>query len=201
MGKSAKNRGAKAKPDSSLVVYRGPVLASHPSEPQIVRVPLKYRYPVTAASAGYIETYLQTNNAQNSNEWSTYANMWREYRILGMRFDYRCFYDKGGFNGAALQYSTGSICPYHGAPPPFQGAVTTGTDLSVWQMDGAVPFHPGTNVTVEWRMQDIEEAQFFNTSAPTGCLGGIYAMVPNATASKQYGTLYATWLVEFKGRI
>lgn len=200
MARSSRSKGGK-KGDTGLIVYRGPILSSRPTEPQAVRVTLKFRYSVTAASAGYIETYLQTNNVLNSAEWATYANIWREYRILGIRFDYRNFYDKGGYPGSSLQYSTGAIAPYHGLPPSFQGAVTTGTDLAVWQMDGSVPFHPGTNTAVEWRMQDVEEAQFFNTSASATCLGGIYAMVPNATAGKQYGTLYASWLVEFKGRV
>jgi len=199
MAKGRKN--GKARNDSDLVIYRGPIIPRQNGQPQSIKVPIKYRYPVTAASAGYIETYLQSNNYANSAEWTSYAALWREFRVLGIRFDYRPFFDSSGYPGTTMVLSVGSAASYHGGPPSFQGAVTTGTDLAVWQMDGAKPFHPCKPMVIEWRMADVEEAQFFNTNSSPGCVGGIYAMCPNATAGRQYGTLFGTWLLEFKGRV
>jgi hypothetical protein len=195
------NKKAKTGSDTGLVIYRGPIIPRQVSQSQSIKVPIKCRYPVTAASAGYIETYLQSNNFTNSGEWATYASLWREYRVLGIRFDYRPFFDSGGYPGTAIALSVGSAASYHGGIPSFQGAVTTSTDLAVWQMDGARPFHPCKPMVIEWRMSDVEEAQFFNTNSSPGVVGGIYAMVPSATAGRQYGTLFGTWLLEFKGRL
>jgi hypothetical protein len=58
----------------------------------------------------------------------------------------------------------------------------------------------GKVLVMEWRMNDIEEAQFFPTSTST-VVGGIYGTVSGLTASTYYCSYYATWLVEFKGRV
>jgi len=199
MAKKKGSKGKQNKPSSGLIVYRGPINSAS-AIPQTLRIPLKQRYAVASGSAGFIETYLQTSNVLNFPEFGTYAPLWREYRVLGLRFQYMPWYDMSGYTGSGQTYSSGVIAPYHGAPPSFQGAVTSSTDLAVWQMDGSQVWHPCKPVTLEWRMSDVEEAQYFSTSTSLA-LGGIYGVVPTVTASRTFGTLYATVLVEFKGRL
>lgn len=183
-----------------MVSYKGPIAKGSGEMPQIIRVPLRARYTVSSGAAGFIETYLNTTNAFNAPEFANYAAIWREYRVLGIRFEYAPWYDSGGYIGSTNALSIGYAAPYHGPPPAFQGAVTTNTDLAVLQMDGSKKFHPGKPLVVEWRMGDVEEAQYFSTSVSYN-VGGIYATVPSVTASRSYGTTIATILVEFKGRV
>jgi hypothetical protein len=106
----------------------------------------------------------------------------------------------GGYPGTAVVYGNGNVLSFHGGLPSFAGAVTTGTENSVNAYETAKPAHPGMVFSSEWRMQDVEEAQFFGTSN-FATSGGIYYMCPQATASRKYGTMFVTMLIEFKGRV
>jgi len=192
-------RGNGGQGSTDLVIYRGPIKTTS-AEPQRIRVALKQRITVGSTAAGYIETYIGTGSAYGNPEFGSYAALWREYRVLGLEYAYMPWYDAGGYIGSSNALSVGFMAPYHGASPSFQGAVTTNTDLLVCQMDGSKPFHPGKPLTVQWRMNDIEEAQFFNTTGAYS-VGGIYGVVPTVTASRNYGTCVITVLIEFKGRV
>lgn len=195
--KGKKKQGSPSRDSASLVVYRGPIAATN-QQAQVQRVTLKNMYSISSAAAQYVEAYISTSNAVSCPEWGSFASNWREYRVLGMRFEYVSSYDKGG---SVRSGTAGAIAVYHGPAPAWQGAVTSSSTMSTWQMDGAKPFHPNSNVVAEWRMSDIEEAQYFSTSA-TYTSGGIYALSGGSVnASASYGVLYVTVLVEFKGRV
>lgn len=201
MRKSKKSKGSgKGNGDTGMVLYKGPIAASSPTVAQTVRIPLRFVTLGNSSSAGYIECGISTTQVGLSNEWSSYVGLWKEYRVLGIRVQYVAWYDKSGFTGSANSLSAGVIFPYHGPLPAFQGAVSSGTLSAAWQCDGAKPFHPGVDTICEWRMRDVEEAQFISTGG-TGQSGGVYGMVPSVSASKGYGTFFVTFLVEFKGRI
>lgn len=201
MGKKSKGqgRGGPETSGTSMVVYRGPI--SRPNQgASSVRVALKGLYPINSASAGYIETFLNTATVPNLSEYGSFAATWREYRVLGIRYEYWPSYDSSGYNGSARTLSTGAMVAYHGPVPAWQGAVTSSSTTNTWLMEGAKPWHPSSHLVVEWRMSDIEEAQFFSTSSSFNS-GGIYGVVPNASGNVPYGTCFATFLVEFKGRV
>lgn len=184
--------------DSAMVVYRGPIIRAS-MMPQSIRIPLRQRYNVSGASAGYLETYINTALAFSNPEFGGYGGEFKEYRVLGMRYEYYPWYDCGGYTGSSVLQSVGSMAPYHGTPLSIQGAVTTSSDQTVYQLDGSKRFHPCKNLTVEWRMNAVEEAQFYPISQSYSA-GGIYGVVPTVTANRTYGTCFATFLVEFKGR-
>jgi hypothetical protein len=195
----AGSKKGKKNPETAMVAYRGPIITKSPTQ-QTFRTTCLNRFTVTGTSASYIESYYSTASALTAVEFSNFAPLYKEYRVLGLSFEYYPWYDSGGYTGSTNQLSVGWAAPYHGPPPAFQGAVTSGTDLQVLQMEGSKPFHPGKPLRVEWRMNDVEEAQFISTSSSYS-VGGIYAMVPTVTANKQYGTLVCRCLIEFKGRI
>lgn len=192
--KGGTNGGSK---ETSMVIYRGPIQVSS-QQPQNYRITMKTSGTVTSNSAGYIELYCNTASVPTFSEWSSIAPLWREYRVLGIRLDYVSCYDKSGSNRTNYP---GAIAPYHGAPPAWQGAVTSSSFANTWLMEGAKPWHPGVNFTLEWRMADIEEAQFLSTSSSYN-LGGIYGTTAGTlSASVAFGVAFYTYLIEFKGRV
>jgi len=197
MGKSGKRKHGSNSNDSSLVIYRGPI-SRRSQQPQTYRVPLKQSYTASSNGAGFLEIFASTANATGTSEWSTIAPLWREYRVLGVRLEYMPCYDMGGTNRTNFP---GVIASYHGPAPAWQGAVTTSSFNNTWLMEGAKPIHPCKPFVAEWRMSDVEEAQFFSTST-TYSSGGIYSVTGGVlSTSSTYGATFITCLVEFKGRV
>jgi len=193
-GKNAGDNG------SALVVYKGPIkLNKGNASPLIYRTNLNCIYVVNSNSASFLELSYTTANVTGSTEWTTLAQNWREYRVLGMQVDYRCLNDKS-YNSSRYA-GLGCIAPYHGAVPAWAGSVTSSTTNSVLNMEGSMPFHACENKLVKWRMADIEESQYFNTGASPVIVGGVYGEIGTLSASTTYGYVYLTFLVEFKGRV
>jgi len=197
MGKKKNGGSRQSANDSSMVVYRGPIMR-RTQQPQEYRIPLKQSFSIASNSAGFVEIFLNTTNAQQCSEWASFAPLWREYRVLGLRFEYVASFDRSGSNRTGF---AGAIAPYHGSPPAWQQAVTSSSANNTWLMEASRPFHPCKDCTMEWRMSDVEEAQFFSTSTSYNS-GGIYAVTGGTvTASSNFGVLFTTVLVEFKGRV
>lgn len=193
MGKRKGGAGAGV----SLVQYKGPIQRKA-QQPQTYRVPLRQTYNISSAAAGYVEIFATTANATGCSEWASIAPLWREYRVLGLRLEYMPCYDMSGTNRTCYP---GAIASYHGPIPAWQGAVTSSSFNNTWLMEGSTTFHPCRSFVKEWRMGDVEEAQFFNTSASYSA-GGIYGVTGGTTsASTVFGAVYITVLVEFKGRV
>lgn len=153
---------------------------------------------LSSNGAGFIELFCTTGSVSTFSEWSNIAPLWREYRVLGIRLEYAPCYDKSGSNRTAYP---GAIAPFHGAPPPWAGAVTSTSFSSTWLMEGAKTWHPCAPLTIEWRMSDVEEAQFFSTSS-LYTLGGIYGTTAGTlSTSTNFGVAFYTYLLEFKGRV
>lgn len=196
-----KNKGNKSNGSglASMVTFKGPITEQKPSD-SIVRVLLKNKYNGGSNSAGFMELWNSTSQATTLPEWGTFAAVYREYRVLGIKWMYQPWYDAGGYIGSSNNLSVGTAAVYHGPPPSWQTAVTTTSDLNTWMMEGASPFHPGRPKTLEWRMNDVEEAQFVSTSTAVQS-GGVYSIVPSLTASRQLGSVFVSFLIEFKGRV
>jgi len=192
-------RGLKAS-GTALVQYRGPISAKIQMGSEVSRTTLKSTGPCNSNSAQFVEVYATTAGVTSNSEWSNIAPLWREYRVLGLRLEYQPAYDSGGYTGSQRLQGLGAMASYHGPAPAWQGAVTGSSTSNTWQMQGARPFHMGKVLVMEWRMNDVEEAQFFPTSTST-VVGGIYGTISGLTASTYYGSSYITWLVEFKGRV
>jgi len=199
MAKKSKNKNKGGASGAAMVVYKGPITARPAAQPP-VRLLLKNKYFATSNSAGFLEVWNATSQATSLPEWASFAGLYREYRVLGLRFEYAPAYDSGGYIGSSNTLSVGSAAVYHGPQPAWTGAVTSSSDLNTWMMEGAKPFHPGKSLVLEWRMNDVEEAQFFSTSSSYQS-GGIYALVPTVTASRTYGSVFVSFLIEFKGRV
>lgn len=195
--KGKKKSGSNTQASSSMVIYRGPI-ATRTQQPQEMRIPLKISYATQSTSASFIEMSVHTGMVSSTSEWGSFASLWREYRVLGIRWEYAPAYDRSGSNRTN---ALGAVVTYHGPPPAWAGAVTTSSFNSTWLMEGATPFHPGEHRVLEWRMGDVEEAQFFSTSQSYS-LGGIYATTAGSvSASSYFGQQFVTFLVQFKGRV
>lgn len=200
MAKGSKKNGKSQKSDTAMVVYRGPISISSAGQPQTIKINLKSVFTVSSNSAGFFEVYSDTLRPSQTSEWSNYSSTWREYRVLGIRSEYVPNYDASGFNGTGRSYQAGASAIYHGPNPAWQGAVNSSSVANTFYMDGAKPFHPCERCVLEWRMGDIEEAQFFSTSAAS-VVGGVYSVSGTVTPSVPFGVQYITTLVEFKGRV
>lgn len=192
--KKGSNRG------TDMVVYRGPIRIGNSVQPQSVRVNLKQVFNVSSAAAGYLEVYSNTTRPASTPEWASMASNFREYRVLGIRSEYVPNYDSSGFNGTGRALQPGAAAVYHGPDPAWQGAVTTSSVQNTFLMEGSRPFHPCKGCVLEWRMGDVEEAQFFSTST-SSAVGGVYSVSGTVTASVPFGVQFITTLVEFKGRV
>jgi hypothetical protein len=176
--------------------YSGPVRlstrAGQDSKP--VKVNLSYSFAVDSDGSGVVSNFLYGPGLVSSSDWSSYADVYQEYRVLAIAFDYMPYYN-GAFSTVQAQGS-GAINVVH---TPLLGPPTS-IDEVVQHVTWS-PFRTSASCHKEWRMFGVEESPFSDVANVSSVNhGGITFFCDNLTASRGYGRGIVTYLVEFRGR-
>lgn len=197
MGKknrAKKNSTLNTGPSESVVVYRGPLKAPASSAPNdMVTVYMSYINTLTGSSVG-LQSYHTTSQVSATNDWSKYAALYDEYRVLGFEVDYWPAAGEGSTQNAS---ASGMWVTTHSTASPWPF-----TNLQTMSDYGSVqPFYTYKPSKCSWKMASTEEAQFYPTGSTVsqGSLG-FWAPYATTTTSAAYGYELIRFAVQFRGR-
>jgi hypothetical protein len=184
----------KSNPSSAVVVYRGPIHTSKPLASDTATVRLAVNFNVTGSSVGY-SGYAGTGGVTGSADWSRFAGIYDECRIMGMEMQYV----PNAINCTQVVQSAGftNVTNNPTNPGPFT-SLSQVIGYEDWRASNS-----GQPFRRVWRMSSTEEAQFVSTSSTPASQGWINIWFPNATTtgSAAYGFIIVTYVVQFRGRI
>lgn len=155
-------------------------------------VNLTFQYPANSSSSGVMSDVFGTNQVTGALDWSSFASVWSEARVRGIRVEYVPFYN-GTYN-TSLYHSTGAACDRH---VPVSTLSSLGDALTVpnWKA-----IRSSAGWVKEWRARGVEESAFESTAGSLINHGGVQCYMGDLTASESYGNYYITFAVEFRGR-
>jgi len=193
--KNRTKNGATSNPPPSAIVYTGSVRdASTGGIPNdAVTIHMSFINTMTGGSVG-LQNYYGMVNCTNCSDWSKYAGLYDEYRVLGMQVEY---WPNALDGSTQVIQSAGMSVATHSTSNPFPF-----TSLSVIGDYGTVqPFYTGKPCKLIWKMASTEESQFTPT-ASSGSQGYVGFWAPNATttSSGAYGYALVSFAVQFRGR-
>jgi len=194
MGKKSRGDG-NSNPATSLVVYRGAIRTIDRGVPQDeVTIVTGQWIPASASGSLGMQGAVGNGNVSSSADWTRFAGLYDEYRVLGFRIDWRPHYGWG--NNTVIQASGLWITTHQPTNPTPFTSLNQMIDYQDWS-----EIHTGKQSSKEWKMSSTEESQFTPTAGPvTG--GYICWFIPTATTtSVVYGNFYVTYRVQFRGRI
>lgn len=144
---------------------------------------------VTASVGGSILAAF-SNNPSSAANWTEMSTSWDEYRVLGVKYSYD---PNNVVNTATLSGFNGYSMIVHGAstssPGTLAGAASTGI---------AHRWNAFRRFTREWRMSEVAESTFVDTSAPQTTSDTLQLYAVSATASQYYGNILIEYLIQFR---
>jgi len=190
-GKSSKGQATEL--PSTALIYNGPIRQpSRSIDNTLTTQELRLVVNLTASAAGVITPLWGNPNV--ASEWSNFAALYEEFRVEGMRAEYVPFYPRWGPTGA-LALNMGGVVWY----PLRNAAVLAGSSAAAYAYAGAIPKSIQDGISLTNRMSQANEASFQNTTAPLATFA-IAAFGSGFTNNGAYGTMYITWLVQFRSR-
>lgn len=191
-GKKKVSEGAGG-PAPDVVVWNGNVRNPKPAVPNdaiVVRLAL-----VNGVAGGTTGVSVSTNNTVVAScpEWTQYAGLYDEYRVLGFELDWLPYYP-GGNN--AVVHASGLRIGTHSSDTYVNPTFSVLSSHSNW-----MPFYTSVSFREQWHMSSEEEGVYLNTSTSTPpLLGTLIAYAPDASSTGRYGLAVATFAVQFRGR-
>jgi len=134
-----------------------------------------------------------TSDVTTTSEWTSWADTYQEYRVLGIRFQWVPL-RTAAYNNTSQLPPTGAIATRHNPGVTAPTALATLVNTSTFKL-----WNAGNPMEISWRMKGIDEASFQSTSSATS-LGGIVYYLQGGTTSANFGRFVVTWVVQFKGR-
>lgn len=199
MAKKARRQGQGEVSENS-VVYRGPTRVTTGNNTRTTTTCLvRTGTPAGNATTGmYLDIGTETVNS--CNDWSSFAGIYGEYRVLALEVtwvpNYNSTYATGG-----LTQAVGAAGMYHDNVVRVSGGVTTFASLAdvctnpAWKI-----WHTGERAVWTWRATGTEEMQFSPIAVLTRH-GSIAGWIPGATSTSNYGTMFYSYVVQFRGRV
>jgi len=195
-GKKAPRRANGAQHSGTSVRYRGPIAPPAAGQAtQIIPVRLTVAARIPSNSSGILN-FKATNNPSGTVDWSSFANLFSEYRVLATKLNW--VPDEVGFSttvsptqqrGAVL-YNERSAAGNFVAPVSLSAA---------WDNDGARVHNIGRSASRTLFMDGGADALWRGTQAVNETWAiGFYAEA--LTASQFYGTFFVEYLVQFRSR-
>ncbi len=171
----------------SALAYKG-TIPRNTAETGIVAVLRDYVTYNTGAGTSFNSQL--DNNPSSTDNWSEYSTSWSEYRVLGIRFE---FVPQFSVNTTAV--TTGplvhSILHMAGAPSNTTYATSLG-------YGDARLGHVTKPFLREWKMTEVNEAQFLSTASPASTAYVFLAYADTLTTGTAYGAVFRTWLIQFR---
>jgi hypothetical protein len=174
-------------PRPSQLEYKG-IIPANAAEEGIVSVLRDVATYSTGAGTSFV-SYLD-NNPSSTDNWSEYSTSWSEYRVLGVRFEYVPTFtvNTAAINSAPLAHSV-----LHMKATPAISSYPQALSYGDARLG-----HVNKRFTREWRMASAEEGTFIDTASPAGTAFVFTAYAEGLTAALTYGTLFRTWLIQFR---
>jgi hypothetical protein len=200
--KGGKQKKASARSASSsmtaqeIVKYTGPIRpfgTANADHIEVVR--LVYIAAVGTNASGILSASF-SNNPSSAADFSAYANLYTQYRILAMRLHWIPnavgFQSGSGTNvqGPLIQFVVRSTSAY--ASPANQAAA--------YDNDGAVVRNVGKEFAVTVKLDGTPDADWKGTQAPS-VTWYISLYTDSFTPSVTYGSAYIDYLAQFRARI
>ncbi len=183
----AKSRNFPTPPPASELIYRGPI-PRNTAETGLVAVLRDIATYATGVGTSFV-SYLD-NNPSSTDNWSEYSTSWSEYRVLGIRFEYSPTF---AVNTATVSSNPLVHSVLHMKSTPAIASYAQGLSYGDAKLG-----HTTKKFVDEWRMNSAEEGTFIDTSAPAGTAFVHTAYADTLTTATTYGTLFRTWLVQFR---
>lgn len=173
--------------------YRGPLhLRSGGLDQRVTRANVVLQSNASTSVTGKINGFWISSDVTSCTDWSSFANVYQEYRVVGLEVKW--------FNRYNDTYSA-TVTPGYGAQSVWHTPVVptpTSTD-EVLQNANNKLWNTNRPLTMEWRARGTEE-MVWTPITSTSSHGGIQYYAENAIASTNYGMWVVTFCVEFRGR-
>jgi hypothetical protein len=173
-------------PPTNLITYRGPISLKTAERGIVASV---RGLSGLSTGAGQVFNVLIDNNPSGADNWAAYASSWAEYKVLGMKIQYAPVY-----NVSTSTVASGVVVAniFHSNVNP---GITTLTNAFTYG-DPKIK-HSTKPFSLEWRLQDTDEALWQPTSSPgrTSYVANVYSS--GLTTATTYGYLYITYMIQF----
>jgi hypothetical protein len=179
-------------PVSGLVKYSGPIKSPVDSQnTRVETVLLHLSTTITLSTSASFYTPVFSAIPSGATNWSNFAALWDEYRLLGFEIEYMPLDQytlvNGSTNGNLL------LVVDHTDTTSLTNATDACKYESVRQVSLRKPWRQ------EWKMNGIEEAVWVDCASPAA-FGAIKASSTAAgTSSATVGTILYTYRVQFRG--
>ncbi len=185
-----------AKPSSGAISYRGPArLPMSTSEKALDTVQLGIYGSVASSAGGVISTVFSAGSqATSSNDWTSYQNLYQEYRILSMKVTL-VPWNKNNQPTASALAPVLSITSRDSAT-----ALSTLADTATY--DSVMIHDPSTRFSRTIKMDGVDEATWTLTSTTPAAAGTLYVKLyssGNVASTTLYDYL-TICVVQFRGR-
>jgi hypothetical protein len=180
-------------PSSLALSYKGQTVSKwDKNNTNTVSVVLRQLTTITSSAGSQIENVFSIDNPNGSTNFSTYAEVFDEYRVLSSEISYE---PSNQYTGASttIVNPLATVLDRDGAGPltGFNQALGYGSfELK--------------NLSRKWtrsyKMDGTREAVFLTTASP-GSTGDFLIYAGGLTASTAYGYVVQTWRVQFRGAL
>jgi hypothetical protein len=172
--------------DPATVKYTGPLSDMNHDSTVIT---LYDNATVTANSGGAISAAFN-NNPSGAANFNDMAASWDEYRVLGVKFSYDPnnvvnTSTVSGFNG----YNMIVHAPVASSPATLAAAASMGVSRR---------WNAFRRFVREWRMSEISEAMWLDTTSPASTSDTMLLYAVGGTASNYYGNILLEYVVQFR---
>jgi hypothetical protein len=189
--------------NTSLVNYRGPSRLPTNIRPEVETRELHALITIASSAGGLIDSNVTSSNGGNgvrqlATNFSSFANLWREYRTLSVRIEY---------HPAFINCNPQSAGPANAICAPFWSVVDR-DDASASVTFANIQDNSSLRInslmqpfTRQAKMSSIAESQFVESNADNAAFFSLKWFTTGVTASTTFGQMYIRWIVEFKTRV
>ncbi len=178
--------------DPSVVVYRGPIGLSNQTRTmgELRTVEMRWTDTIYSSATGTI-TNVVANNPSLAEDWSNYAAIFNEYRVLGFKMEFL----------PANKYNKSNATTV----VPGYVVLDNESSSSLSSLAQAAAYSTAKFVSLDEpfmhvaRMSDVEQADFVATSSVASAQW-IKLFFTGLANSVLYGSIHVTLMVQFKGQ-
>jgi len=178
------------------LMYRGPIRlpTGDGLDQRVVKQNLSLTQTFTSSAGGTLAGFISGADVSACPDYITLQTIYQEFRILGIEMKWIPYFD-GSWNSTVTP-SAGAAAVAHVPLSASPVTVSGVTEYPTWRS-----FSSSKTMTINWKMRGVEESPFIDTSAPSGANhGGLIWYIDNLSATKVYGRVVYTFLVEYRGR-
>lgn len=180
-------------PGPDVIVYRGPTRLPETINPEIKTVELHQGGLVSSSAGTIIDSNLSSNGVRSAgDDFSGWAGLYREYRVLGIRFEYHP-------NIVDAVIAATVYTPVY-TVIDRNDTSATGTYANVESNTSLEIFTLQQKWMRQAKMFSTTEANFISVAVDPPSYFVIKFFATGLTASTNYGRYLSRWIVQFRTR-